>query len=142
MVSNQDGLAEKIYTLSILQQNYVVARLKSLQLNSLQARSLTYIFLHPATIQRDIADYLGKKQSTVTNILKGLEDRNLVYREIPKNNERQKNIFLTTEGKQLVDQVNLIFEQLNEKICKGLTKEEQQQLKENLTKAEEYFERN
>lgn len=142
MISNRDGLAEKVYLLSMLQQNYVVSRLKELHLNSLQARSLSYIFHHPGTIQREVADYLGKKQATVTNILKGLEERNFVYREIPKNNERQKNIFLTEKGKQLVDQVNLIFEQLDEKVRKGLTKEEQKQLIMNLTKAEKNFEEN
>lgn len=136
MISNRDSLAEKIYTLSILQQNYVVARLKSLQLNSLQARSLSYISLHPGIMQRDLADYLGKKQATVTNILKGLEERQFIYREIPKNNERQKNIFLTADGDQLANQVNSLFEQLDEKVRNALTKAEQKQLEDNLTKIE------
>lgn len=141
MISKRNGLAEKVYMLSMLQQGYVVSRLKSLKLNSLQARSLSYISLHPGTMQREIADYLGKKQATVTNILKGLEEKNLVYREIPKENERQKNIFLTSEGTQLVEQVNLIFDQLDEKVRKGLTKEEETQLMTNLGKAEKNFEK-
>ncbi|OJG68733.1 hypothetical protein RV09_GL000132 [Enterococcus moraviensis] len=123
----------------MFQQNYVVSSLRKLHLNSLQARSLSYIFHHPGTIQREVADYVGKKQATLTNVLKGLEERNLVYREIPKNNERQKNIFLTAEGKQLVGQVNIIFDQLDEKVRNGLTKEEQTQLMINLTKAEKNF---
>lgn len=142
MISNRASLAEKVYLLGMQQQKYVVVRLKMLQLNSLQARSLSYIFLHPGTIQREIADYLGKKQATVTNVLKGLEERKLVYREIPKDNERQKNIFLTAEGEQLVAQVNLIFEQLDQKVRNGLTKEEQEQLEINLTKAQKNFEAN
>lgn len=140
MISNRDGLAEKVYLLAMLQQTYVGKRLKTLQLNSLQARSLSYIFLHPGTIQREIADYLGKKQATVTNILKGLEERNLIYRKIPKDNERQKNIFLTDEGKQLVEQVNLIFERLDKKVRNGLTKDEQEQLESNIMKARKNFE--
>lgn len=139
MISNRDSLAEKVYMLSILQQNYVSQRLRALQLTSLQARSLSYIFSHPGTIQRELADYLGKKQATLTNILKGLEDKKIVYREIPKNNERQKNIFLTTEGKQLVGQVNMLFEELDEKFRSNLTEEEQNQLENNLTKAEKNF---
>lgn len=139
MSTNRDGLAEKVYTLGILQQKYVVARLKALQLNSLQARSLSYISIHPGTIQRELADYLGKKQATVTNILKGLEERKMVYREIPKSNERQKNIFLTAEGEQLVKQVNLIFEQLDQKVRNGLTEKEQEQLEVNLSKAKQNF---
>lgn len=139
MISNGDGLAEKVYMLGILQQKYVVARLKVLQLNSLQARSLSYMSIHPGTIQRELADYLGKKQATVTNILKGLEERKLVYREIPKSNERQKNLFLTAEGEQLVRQVNIIFEQLDQKVRNGLTELEQEQLEVNLAKAKQNF---
>lgn len=139
MLSNRDNLAEKIYMLSILQQNEVIEKLRALQLNSLQARSLSYICLHPGTIQREIANYLGKKQATVTNILKGLEERQLVKREIPKNNERQKNIFLTTEGQKLVSQVDLIFEKLNKKVKNDLTLEEQEQLKYIFGKVEKNF---
>lgn len=139
MISNRDGLAEKVYMLGILQQKYVVASLKVLQLNSLQARSLSYISIHPGTIQRELADYLGKKQATVTNILKGLEERKLVYREIPRSNERQKNLFLTAEGEQLVRQVNIIFEQLDQKVRNGLTELEQEQLEVNLAKAKQNF---
>ncbi|MGY3778755.1 MarR family winged helix-turn-helix transcriptional regulator [Isobaculum melis] len=142
MISKGDSIAEHIYMLSILQQKYVVDKLKQLQLNSVQARSLTYIFLYPGTIQRDIATYLGKQQATITNILKGLEERKIIYREIPKNNERQKNIFLTSDGEQLVKQVNLIFEQLNQKICNDLTIEEKKQLKKILIKAEKSFSEN
>lgn len=139
MIFNLESLAERIYQLSILQQNEVLTQLKKVQLNSLQARSLTYINQYPGTMQRDVAIYLGKKQATVTNILKGLQERQFIYREIPKDNERQKNIFLTREGKQIVSQVNQIFEQLDEKVRSGLTKEEQKQLKENLLKVENHF---
>ena len=68
-----------------------------------------------------------------------MQERQFIYREIPKDNERQKNIFLTREGKQIVSQVNQIFEQLDEKVRSGLTKEEQKQLKENLLKVENHF---
>ncbi|WP_086313319.1 hypothetical protein A5821_000812 [Enterococcus sp. 7F3_DIV0205] len=138
-MSNQESLAEKIYQISILQQNYVLQRFKELQLNSLQARSISYIFHHQGSMQRELAEYLGKKQATVTNILKGLEKRNVVYRKIPKNNERQKNIFLTTDGEQVAHQVSLIFKELDEKICNGLTQEEQDMFQLNLTKVETKF---
>ena len=61
MIFNLESLAERIYQLSILQQNEVLTQLKKLQLNSLQARSLTYISQYPGTMQRDVAIYLGKK---------------------------------------------------------------------------------
>ncbi|MFD1899592.1 MarR family winged helix-turn-helix transcriptional regulator [Enterococcus termitis] len=136
MIFQEGSISETIYRLSILQQTFIAEKLKTLQLNSIQARSLSYIYVYPGTIQRELAHYLGKQQATVTNVLKGLEERKLVYREIPKSNERQKNIFLTKEGEHLVTQVNQLFEQLDEKVRKSLTKEEQNKIQGTLDKIE------
>ncbi|MDN6585485.1 MAG: MarR family transcriptional regulator, partial [Enterococcus sp.] len=112
MISKREDLAEKIYAVSTLQQNFVIERLKTLHLNSLQSRSLNFVAMYPGTMQRELANYLGKQQATVTNILKVLEEKKLIYRKIPKNNERQKNIYLTPEGEQMVEKVQTIFDEL------------------------------
>lgn len=135
MISQREDLAEKIYTIGVLQQNFVIERLKILQLNSLQARSLSFISIHPGAIQRDLADYLGKQQATVTNILKVLEEKDLIFREIPKNNERQKNIYLTENGESMVKKVQTIFQELGSQLESVFSKEEQQQFERFLQRA-------
>ncbi|GAA2903105.1 MarR family transcriptional regulator [Enterococcus pseudoavium] len=137
MISQRKDLAEKIYQIGILQQNFVLEKLRAVQLNSLQAHSLNYISKHPATIQRDLARYLGKQQATVTNILKVLEGKGFIYREIPKANERQKNIYLTAEGEKMVLQVQAIFEDLGEQVDKAFSSEEKQQFQTFLKRVEE-----
>ena len=137
MISQRDDLAEKIYAISVLQKNFVIEQLKTLHLNGLQSRSLSFIAEHSGTMQRDLANYLGKQQATVTNILKVLEERELIYREIPKNNERQKNIYLTTEGEEMVKQVQAIFQELGKHIESAFSPEEQQQFTQFLKRAEE-----
>lgn len=137
MISQRKDLAEKIYQIGILQQNFVLEKLRAVQLNSLQAHSLNYISKHPATIQRDLARYLGKQQATVTNILKVLEGKGFIYREIPKANERQKNIYLTAEGEKMVVQVQAIFEDLGEQVDKAFSSEEKQQFQTFLKRVEE-----
>lgn len=137
MISQRKDLAEKIYQIGILQQNFVLDKLRAVQLNSLQAHSLNYISKHPATIQRDLARYLGKQQATVTNILKVLEGKGFIYREIPKANERQKNIYLTAEGEKMVLQVQAIFEDLGEQVDKAFSSEEKQQFQTFLKRVEE-----
>lgn len=127
MISKREDLAEKIYALSTLQQNFVIERLKTLHLNSLQSRSLNFIAMYPGTMQRELANYLGKQQATVTNILKVLEEKKLIYRKIPKNNERQKNIYLTPEGEQMVEKVQTIFDELGRQMESVFSKEERQQ---------------
>jgi len=137
MISKREDLAEKIYTIGVLQQNFVVERLKTLQLNSLQSRSLSFIAMHPGTMQRDLADYLGKQQATVTNILKVLDEKGFIYREIPKNNERQKNIYLTSEGEQMVEKVQAIFQELGRQIESAFSQNEQKQFEQFLKRTEE-----
>lgn len=137
MISKRKDLAEKIYAVSTLQQNFVIERLKSLHLNSLQSRSLNFIAMYPGTMQRELANYLGKQQATVTNILKVLEEKKLIYRRIPKNNERQKNIYLTPEGEQMVKKVQMIFDELGRQMESVFSKEERQQLELFLKRAED-----
>ena len=137
MISKREDLAEKIYAVSTLQQNFVIERLKTLHLNSLQSRSLNFIAMYPGTMQRELANYLGKQQATVTNILKVLEEKKLIYRKIPKNNERQKNIYLTPEGEQMVEKVQTIFDELGRQMESVFSKEERQQFELFLKRAEE-----
>ena len=137
MISKREDLAEKIYALSTLQQNFVIERLKSLHLNSLQSRSLNFIAMYPGTMQRELANYLGKQQATVTNILKVLEEKKLIYRRMPKNNERQKNIYLTPEGEQMVEKVQTIFDELGRQMESVFSKEERQQFELFLKRAED-----
>ncbi|WP_314574754.1 MarR family transcriptional regulator [Enterococcus gilvus] len=137
MISKREDLAEKIYAVSTLQQNFVIERLKTLHLNSLQSRSLNFIAMYPGTMQRELANYLGKQQATVTNILKVLEEKKLIYRRIPKNNERQKKIYLTPEGEQMVEKVQTIFDELGRQMESVFSKEERQQFELFLKRAED-----
>ncbi|MBC6309433.1 winged helix-turn-helix transcriptional regulator [Listeria sp. FSL L7-1582] len=139
MISGENELSEKIYTLSLLQQDYIAKRLKGIHLNVLQAKSLNYVSANSGTIQKELANYLGKQNATVTNILKELEKKQLIYREIPKDNERQKKIFLTTEGKDLVVEVQRAFHDLNKEMERVLSGKERAQLVAGLKKLIEDF---
>ncbi|WP_221774466.1 MarR family winged helix-turn-helix transcriptional regulator [Listeria booriae] len=128
MILSENELSEKIYTLSLLQQDYISKRLKGIHLNVLQAKSLNYVSVNSGTIQKDLANYLGKQNATVTNILKELEKKQLIYREIPKDNERQKKIFLTSGGEQLVGEVQQAFADLNREMEQIISAKEKAQI--------------
>lgn len=128
MILGENELSEKIYTLSLLQQDYISKRLKGIHLNVLQAKSLNYVSVNSGTIQKDLANYLGKQNATVTNILKELEKKQLIYREIPKDNERQKKIFLTSGGAQLVGEVQQAFADLNREMEQIISAKEKAQI--------------
>ncbi|MBC1226700.1 winged helix-turn-helix transcriptional regulator [Listeria booriae] len=128
VILGENELSEKIYTLSLLQQDYISKRLKGIHLNVLQAKSLNYVSVNSGTIQKDLANYLGKQNATVTNILKELEKKQLIYREIPKDNERQKKIFLTSGGEQLVGEVQQAFADLNREMEQIISAKEKAQI--------------
>ncbi|WP_221635096.1 MarR family winged helix-turn-helix transcriptional regulator [Listeria booriae] len=128
MILGENELSEKIYTLSLLQQDYISKRLKGIHLNVLQAKSLNYVSVNSGTIQKGLANYLGKQNATVTNILKELEKKQLIYREIPKDNERQKKIFLTSGGEQLVGEVQQAFADLNREMEQIISAKEKAQI--------------
>ncbi|MFC4771291.1 MarR family winged helix-turn-helix transcriptional regulator [Enterococcus hermanniensis] len=134
MKTNQDTLSENIYLVNLMQQDFIDTRLKKIGLTAHQARTLNYIGFNPGVIQKKLANYLGKQDATVTNILKVLEKKDYIERKIPVDNERQKNLFLTGRGLELTKEIQQIFADLNNHVTNLLDKEEQYQLKKLLKK--------
>ena len=127
-LGKKDELSENLFLVNSIQQVYIHTQLKTMGLNIQQSRALNYISEHSGTIQKELVNYLGKQKATVTNVLKALEERNLIVRRVPEHNERQKQLFLTAEGAAAVQQVQQIFVDIEGKINAGLTKEEHAQL--------------
>ncbi|MFB7141313.1 MarR family winged helix-turn-helix transcriptional regulator [Gottfriedia sp. NPDC056225] len=126
----EDRLSEQIYHFNNLQKDFILKRLTSMNLNEQQARTLNYIANNPGTIQKDLANYLGKQTATVTNILKGLEAKAYISREIPSNNERQKRLYLTAEGKNLVDLVQQIFFDLEAVLTSSISESDKKNVRD------------
>ncbi|OFI48884.1 hypothetical protein BG261_05730 [Floricoccus tropicus] len=139
MEKNNLSISEKIYHISNLQQEYISERFKKLHLNSQQSRCINFIHEHPGAIQKDIAKYIGKSDATVTNILKPLEKKELIIRETKKDNERQKNLYLTESGNKLAVEIGEIFEGMITLIEKDFSKNELKALSSFLDRIEKSF---
>ncbi|MGL5416263.1 MAG: MarR family winged helix-turn-helix transcriptional regulator [Clostridium sp.] len=100
--------------------------IKKLGLNSIQGSTLDYISTHQheGLIQRDIAEAFNKKSATITSMLQGLEKKGYIERFIPKDNERQKNIYLTQKGEQIIFEAKEILQNLENDFYDILTDEE------------------
>lgn len=127
-LGKKDELSENLFLVNSIQQVYIHTQLKSMGLNIQQSRALNYISEHSGTIQKELVNYLGKQKATVTNVLKALEERNLIVRRVPEHNERQKQLFLTADGAETVQRVQQIFVDIEKQIDSGLTREEHVQL--------------
>ncbi|MNC60204.1 Transcriptional regulator SlyA [compost metagenome] len=67
-------------------------------------------------------------------MLQGLEKKGYIKRVIPKENERQKKIYLLDKAAVLVEEFNEIFAEVEKSITDGLTAEEAETLMKLLMK--------
>lgn len=116
-------------------------RLSELGLNAQQGQMMGYIFEHQdnGVIQKDLAEHFGRKGATITSMLQGLEKRGYIKRVIPKDNERQKKLYLLKKGTDLVEEFNEIFAEVEKSVTQGLTKEERETFMTLLIKVKESF---
>lgn len=110
--------------------------LKEINLTSSQMNILFYISNNNNSEinQKDLERDLYLKNSTVTEILKRLENNGFLYRTTSEKDGRYKKIVLTEKGKSIYDEMYkkaLIFES---KFTQGMTKGESEILFELLLK--------
>lgn len=105
-------------------------KINKLGLNSQQGRMIGYIYEHQDSgiIQRDLADAFQRREASITSMLRGLEKKGYIERRIPKNNERQKNIYVLPKGAELVEEFNKTFVDIENSITTNLSEDEKENL--------------
>ena len=83
---------------------------------------------------KEIAEYLGIENSTISGILDRMEKKELIERDIDKEDRRFVRIKLTKSGKELEGPVNKTIEDFNKEALSIFTKEEASQLRDMLLK--------
>ena len=98
-------------------------------LSNQQARILMYLAKHNIRGQRnikrkDLEDFLNLKGSSVTSLMNGLEKNGFLERVQSENDARRKILSLTDKSKELVKQMDLIFEATDNQLQEGMSDEE------------------
>ena len=83
---------------------------------------------------KEIAEYLGIENSTISGILDRMEKKELIIRDIDKEDRRFIRIELTDTGKELEGPVNKTIEDFNKEALSIFTKEEASKLRDMLLK--------
>jgi len=104
--------------------------LKKFGLTSSQHYLIMYLYSRDGQItsQKDISEYMGIKHTSTINILKILEEKKLVYREVNRENAKYKDVFLTKKGKAVVQKMHNGKLEIEEIIYNGLTEKEKEEL--------------
>lgn len=79
--------------------------------------------------QKDIADRLGVSTPTVAISIKRMEKAGLVRKVIDESDLRRNMITLTEKGMKFINESTAVFEAIDKGMLKGLSQEEQEQLK-------------
>lgn len=113
--------------------------IKELGLNAQQGKVIDYIYENQNSdiIQMDLADRFHLSRPSITSMLQALEQKGLIERKIPANNERQKNIYVLPKAVELIEDFQDSFQKVEEEIVQVLTDEERQVLKKLLIKINE-----
>ena len=106
-------LANLLYHIGKLENLLINQKLAPINLRMSHAHVLRYIQKHPGCIQKEVADYLFYQPARFTNVVKLLEKRNMIERRPDPTNGLKKQLFLLPAGKEVLDQVNDAFDDVN-----------------------------
>ncbi|MBU1232865.1 MAG: MarR family transcriptional regulator [Proteobacteria bacterium] len=98
--------------------------LKPYDLTAEQFHLLKNISENKALSQSQLCEIVQKSAANVTRILDRLEKKNFVKREKNPADRRSIHIFLTVQGKELVDEVSSLFQDFSELLTKGISDQE------------------
>lgn len=122
--------SDLIRSISIKTKLKADEKIKELGLNSQQGRMIDYIYEHQedGIIQKDLAEVFQRRGASITSMLQGLEKKGYIERRTPKDNERQKNIYVLPKGENLIQEFNEAFDEVEKSITETLTESEKNTL--------------
>ena len=74
--------------------------------------------------RKDLEKFLNLKGSSVTSLMQGLEKNGFLERTQSENDARRKELTLTDKAKQLVQQMDIIFQATDNQLQEGMSEEE------------------
>lgn len=126
-------ILKKIYTGIISKKNRTLAQYN---ITGVQEDLLLYIKEREDNnvIQKDICEFFDIKHTTAMYTLRELEKKNYIYRVVNKDNAKLKNIYLTPEGKAVLEQTAKLKGEVGKRLFNGFSQEERDTLKTLLEK--------
>lgn len=89
---------------------------------------LDYLLVHDGTVQKDIAAACHIEPASLTSILNGMENKNLIERKEQNGNRRSSYVFLMETGREFAKRLEKEFTKLEEASLNGFEAEEREHL--------------
>lgn len=97
---------------------------RDLNLHVGQETALCHLWEKDGISQTELRTLMGCEASTLSNMLKTLEQDKVVRREKDPNDGRSTNVFLTDKGRALKAPIQQIWQEQQDKLLKGIISEE------------------
>ncbi len=133
---HDESVGRLIYKTSLVLKNYAENLLKPYGLTVEQLHILKNIDTEEGVTQRHLCEITEKKPANITRILDRLERKNRVERGPNPKDRRSSLVFLTQEGKILLEEVSTLFESYSDRFIKGVNADEERFFKEILARIE------
>jgi MarR family transcriptional regulator, repressor for mepA len=120
------GFEYLLRSITIKSKRKADGKLATYGLNSQQGRMISYIAEHEdnGLIQKDLEKVFLRRGASITSMIQGLEKKGYVERRISPDDERQKLLYVTRKGKDLIEEFVCFFEEIEKSITASLTQEE------------------
>lgn len=109
-------------------------------LNRGQIRLLFLISKNDGIIQRDLADMMDIRPSSLTEMLSNLEAHSFILRKSDEKDRRVMHVYLTDTGRNAIDGFNQVNDKLSASIFNCLTTEETEKMLDMINKINENLE--
>ena len=120
------NLGYKVKLLSQLMYRDFLERLEPYGLTPFHYLVLCCLWEQDGLSTSEIADKLKQLGATLTGVVDRMEQRNLVYRQRNVKDRRVVQIWLTEEGKKLMNVLPLLAEETISEATKGIPQQEQE----------------
>ncbi|GAY72203.1 MarR family winged helix-turn-helix transcriptional regulator [Lentilactobacillus kosonis] len=90
-MEKDNSISTLLYRISVLQHTILGTKLKQIGVSQDQGRTLNLINNTPSINQTEVAKYLGRSAASTSNLLKGLEKKELIERRISQDSDRESD---------------------------------------------------
>lgn len=131
MACDKDGLAVKFYKMIHLMGRGMYQYYRKREhpvIHPSQGRLLGIIGKKGTVSQKELVELLDVRPSSLSELLKKLEVKNLIERKPDEQDKRNVNVTLTAEGEKVAEQVSGGRNQIASQMFDALTEQEQEEL--------------
>lgn len=122
MIESQ--IRKYLQTIAIQTRKSYASQLRNLGLHIGQELALYHLWEQEGITQSQLRQKIGSEASTVSNMLKKLEQDHIVYRRHDDPDSRISKVYLTDKGRQLREPVTDIWKKHEQKMLNGIMPEE------------------